>query len=247
MQQLNIDIYAVTVCVNYSHYLKYCVSNKRFFKRWVIVTVEDDKDTIKLCEENNLEYIFSKTLYDRKFFKSGAINEGLDHLGYEHDWYLHIDADIIIKDNFTKNFHENKDGVMCINGYRNISKKTPTGYFDNNKKIPVSIPIADPKINCVFCLERDDVNVSDLDDSQLSVPLSFDLMQERKFLGHGYFQLFNMKKIKKVYPELMYIYPKMSVNAGADDVIFRNMFFTLVSLKSRCIHLSEIGVNWDGI
>ena len=53
-----IDINAVTVCVNFSHYLKHCISNKKYFKRWVIVTHKDDTDTIKLCKDNDLEYVF---------------------------------------------------------------------------------------------------------------------------------------------------------------------------------------------
>ena len=46
------EINAITVCVNYAHLFKHCLGNKRFFKRWVIVTHEDDKETIKLCKLN---------------------------------------------------------------------------------------------------------------------------------------------------------------------------------------------------
>ena len=49
------EINAITVCVNYAHLFKHCLGNKRFFKRWIIVTAEDDLDTINLCKENNLE------------------------------------------------------------------------------------------------------------------------------------------------------------------------------------------------
>ena len=91
---MNLQINAVTVCVNYAHLLRLCVRNKRWFKRWVIVTVEDDIETIELCKANNLEYIFSKTLYTRKFAKGLAINEAFDYLGYDEEWYLHIDADV---------------------------------------------------------------------------------------------------------------------------------------------------------
>ena len=45
------DITAITVCVNYAHLFKYCISNRKFFKRWIIVTTSEDKDTIKLCQE----------------------------------------------------------------------------------------------------------------------------------------------------------------------------------------------------
>ena len=44
---MNIEIHAVTVCVNYAHLFKHCIPNKRFFKRWVIVTTKEDTDTLK--------------------------------------------------------------------------------------------------------------------------------------------------------------------------------------------------------
>ena len=60
------EINAITVCVNYAHLFKHCIPNKRFFKRWVIVTTKEDTDTINLCKENNIEYIFKIKI---KFFQ----------------------------------------------------------------------------------------------------------------------------------------------------------------------------------
>ena len=99
-----IDIHAVTVCVNFSHYLKHCIPNKRFFKRWVIVTHEEDEDTIKLCKDNDLEYILSEKIYERTFNKGAAVNEGFDHIGKDKEWYCHIDADVLLHDNFPSTF-----------------------------------------------------------------------------------------------------------------------------------------------
>ena len=82
------DITAITVCVNYAHLFKHCINNKRFFKRWVIVTTSKDKDTIKLCEDNNLEFLICDEIYDRTFFKSRAINRALELVGLKEDWYL---------------------------------------------------------------------------------------------------------------------------------------------------------------
>ena len=101
---MSIDINAVTVCVNFSHYLKHCISNKKYFKRWVIVTHEDDTDTIELCKKHDLEYILSKKIYERVFNKGAAINEGFDYLGKDKEWYCHIDADILLHDNFASSF-----------------------------------------------------------------------------------------------------------------------------------------------
>ena len=94
------DITAITVCVNYAHLFKHCINNKRFFKRWVIVTHQDDKETIKLCKKHGLEYIFSKRIYERVFFKGVAINEGIEYLGKDQEWYCHIDADVLLNNNF---------------------------------------------------------------------------------------------------------------------------------------------------
>jgi len=118
---MNIDIYAVTVCVNYAHLFKYCIANNRFFKRWVIVTTEQDTETIKLCEDNNLEYIFSEKLYNRQFSKGEAINEAFDLLGYTNDWYLHIDADVLLPDNFSDAFPVDEEtNRIKIRGLRKL-------------------------------------------------------------------------------------------------------------------------------
>jgi len=96
--QNDISLEAITVCVNYSDYFKHTISkNKQCFNRWVIVTVPKDTDTIHLCEENDLEYIFTKRLYEggATFAKGRAINDGLEVLN-KSDWIVHIDADIIL-------------------------------------------------------------------------------------------------------------------------------------------------------
>ena len=123
-----VDLYAVTVCVNYSHLFKHCIPNKRFFKRWVIITHKDDKHTIKLCKENNLEYIFSEKIYERTFWKSGAINEALDKIGYDKDWYIHIDSDVLLPDNFMDIFNilsgsNKQERPTCRKGYTRVVKK----------------------------------------------------------------------------------------------------------------------------
>jgi hypothetical protein len=58
---------AVTVCIYYSDFLKYCINNKKYLDRWIIVTVEDDLDTIQLCKNNSLEYIFSREAFKPKY------------------------------------------------------------------------------------------------------------------------------------------------------------------------------------
>ena len=88
---MNID--AITVCVDYSKYLALTIQNKTIFDRWLIVTVEQDKDTIALCKREGLEYCFSPRLYEGgPFCKGKAINDGLMQLRPQ-DWVCILDAD----------------------------------------------------------------------------------------------------------------------------------------------------------
>jgi len=94
-------IEAVTVSVNYSDYLSQCISNKEKLDRWIVVTHEDDLECIKLCEDNVIEYICSKRVYEDGAYlaKGKAINEGLELLDKD-DWILHLDSDIKLPSNF---------------------------------------------------------------------------------------------------------------------------------------------------
>jgi hypothetical protein len=57
---------AVTVCIFYSDFLKYCINNKKYLDRWIIVTVENDIDTIQLCKDHSLEFICSKSAFNHE-------------------------------------------------------------------------------------------------------------------------------------------------------------------------------------
>jgi len=236
------EINAITVCVNYSHLFKHCLGNKRFFKRWIIVTAEDDLDTINLCKENNLEFIISKTIYDRQFFKSGAINEAFNYLGTDKDWYLLIDSDILLPDNFFDFIEENENGEKEITGIRMIK------HGIDEVIVPHTESIINPKSNDIFTLGR--VNVfEDEDFNNFDPDYYFSLMDHiiQHFKAYGYFQLFNMKKLKETYKYLHDIHPTLSNNAGHDDYFFKKMFSKVISLNQHCVHLSHEGVNWDGI
>ena len=236
-----VDLYAVTVCVNYSHLFKHCIPNKRFFKRWVIVTHKDDKHTIKLCKENDLEYIFSEKIYQRTFWKSGAINEALDKIGYDKDWYIHIDSDVLLPDNFMDMFQKSEfNEEIEIIGRRKLKQ---TGI-----EKPYSHPISKPfKALNLFCMGR--INVDEEEDFEHFVSQDYfdrpDLIVQR-FKGYGYFQMWHGPSLYRVYPDLHHMYPSLSKNAGHDDWIFSKMFYQLIDLPVYCIHLSPENENWDG-
>ena len=129
-------IEAVTVCVDYSQYLKKIISNKNKLDRWVIVTHKSDKDTIKLCKKENIEFVLSKKIFkNAKFAKGKAINEGLNVLE-KKDWILHLDADQLLPENF-------RDELNSIN----LNKKNLYGsyrYSESGHKfgpVPISWPV----------------------------------------------------------------------------------------------------------
>ena len=111
---------AVTVCVNVASELKYIVANRKLFDRWVVVTVVEDKETIALCEQNDIQVVLSQRVFadGAPFAKSRAINDGLSVCDRD-GWLLLLDADIILPDNFREIFDsipENEYTKQCIFG-----------------------------------------------------------------------------------------------------------------------------------
>jgi len=90
-----INITAITVCVNYSDYLNLVLPNKYIFKKWLIVTIPEDKQTIELCQRYSLDYCFSERIYENgPFCKGKAINDGILQLDPQpSDWLCVVDAD----------------------------------------------------------------------------------------------------------------------------------------------------------
>ena len=247
---MNIDIHAITVCVYYSHLLKHCITNKRFFKRWVIVTIEDDIETINLCKEHNLEYIFSKTLYTRTFAKGCAINEAFDYLGKDEEWYLHIDADIILPENFSNivQIDPNLNRPYICGSikmeYGSFKQFEKNGY---NESTPEFIDLRFQSYN-LYTIGRVNVDPNTNFNNFDPEPYWYQThnVQDR-YEGWGYFQLFHLPTINRIHPNLHHIYPELSNDAGADDLIFSKTFFHICDLPVFCLHLSPEGVNWEGI
>ena len=53
-------IEAVTVCIDFADKLKKIVTNNQRLDNWVIATHESDTETIKVCENNDINYILSE-------------------------------------------------------------------------------------------------------------------------------------------------------------------------------------------
>lgn len=247
---MNIDINAITVCVNYAHLFKHCIPNKRFFKRWVIVTTEKDTDTIQLCKDNNLEYFLSKKLYNRQFSKGEAINEVLDYIGYNEEWYCHLDADVLLPDNFGDTFPVDEEtGRVKIIGLRKL-KCVDTEHMERTGYYRYYEEFVDEEFEALNLYTMGRVNVHEEEDFDPFVPQMYFSKPElivQKFKGYGFFQLFHLPSLLKVYSDLHHVYPSLSKNAGHDDWIFSKMFYQVICLDSYCVHLSPEKVNWDGI
>lgn len=96
MNQSKSTVDAITVCVDYADYFACTVANKSEFDRWLVVTAEDDRDTVAVCEAHGIEYCFSERVrLDGGFHKGKAINDGLLHLAPQ-DWVALIDADTLL-------------------------------------------------------------------------------------------------------------------------------------------------------
>ena len=236
-------INAVTTCFNYSNYFKYCVKNKQHFNKWIVVTLENDKDTISLCEQNDIEYIFADEFrlynFGCKLRKGTAVNAGLDHLYTPgcQDWYLHIDSDVILPDNFSNYLN----GSLKMNddyNYYNIDTLNKSNLYSMNR-FDITLPS----------------DGSDTEKNNERIKEAFYNMNLYGFsgkqgnLGWGYFQLFHMTALRQKYQSLRpYVYPEMSSNAGLDDLVFSKLFNAVKCFDNiNCIHLSPQAKNWEGI
>jgi len=114
------------VCVNYSDFLKYTLPyNKHNFDNIIVVTISDDINTQKVCNDNGVKYVITNRLYEdgAKFNKGKAINDGIKLLNKD-GWVILTDSDMIYPKNFRElidldNRHPKlvfgTDRIMCSN------------------------------------------------------------------------------------------------------------------------------------
>jgi len=109
---------AVIVCVNYPDFLEVTLPhNKQFFDNIVVVTNFKDKETHKICRYNNIDPVKTEVFYEDgdAFNKAKGINMGLAHLRYS-DWILHMDADILLPNDFRNQLLIHPLKKNCIYG-----------------------------------------------------------------------------------------------------------------------------------
>ena len=129
------DTFKFMLPINYNH-----------FNKIYLVTQKDDMETIQFCKEfNNVEILFYNFKNnDKNFDKYGALNmvQKIVYEKYPDHWYLIIDSDIILPNNFIDILQKENLNQECIYGAmrNNIDKSSILlnnvipfhNYFHNN-------------------------------------------------------------------------------------------------------------------
>src|SRR5437899_1923841 len=94
----------VTISVGFDDLLDITLTrNHAHFDTYIVVTTHADRRTQAVCRKHSATCVLSDLFFKngRNFNKGAAINAGFDYFQY-HGWRLHLDADIILPDNFRR-------------------------------------------------------------------------------------------------------------------------------------------------
>jgi hypothetical protein len=95
---------AVTCCVGFDDLLDHTLGlNHPHLDTMIVVTSHDDRKTQAVCRKHSATCVQTDLFYKngRNFNKGAAINAGFGYYQY-NGWRLHLDADIILPDNFRR-------------------------------------------------------------------------------------------------------------------------------------------------
>lgn len=112
-------ITAISICVGYSDFFKYCIENNlQYFDEWIVVSDTKDKLTEELCSQYpKITLIKTDIFYQGGHFRKYAgINEAIKRL-INPDWVLFIDGDILISPHTRRVLEKlnlNKDKIYGI-------------------------------------------------------------------------------------------------------------------------------------
>jgi len=190
----NFYLEGLVTCIEYSDYLKYFLDfNNEYFDNLIIITTQEDYNTIKLCNERHVRYIITDRIQqDGDMFNKGkAINDGIIKLNM-YDWILIADSDIILPDNFRniiKSMNLNKNKMYGMARHNCPSKEEWKKYLNSS------------------------------DDKKIIVKKRWKKSKKhfRRYFS-GYFQLFNINKFADNIESCRY--PETFPTAGASDEEF---------------------------
>lgn len=119
----NISFSLVGICVSYNYFdtLQFMLPiNYLHFEQIYLITQEDDIETIEFCKrfENVTILYYNFKNNDCAFDKYGALNyaQTKAYGEYPNSWYLIIDSDIILPNNFIDILKQDDLNVECIYG-----------------------------------------------------------------------------------------------------------------------------------
>jgi hypothetical protein len=110
------NIIGITVSTNYSDLLCHALkSNHKYFKHWIFVTDQNDKDTIELLNQyDNITILFFDFQEGGKAFNKGGAVKKAQEFAYQEfpdEWYLNIDSDICLEKNFDEEMEKIYDSL----------------------------------------------------------------------------------------------------------------------------------------
>lgn len=126
-KQKNSQLSLVAICISYNYYdtLKFTLpTNHLHFDRIFLVTQEDDVKTIELCSmyDNVIIIFYDFKNNNKEFDKFGAIRLVQQRMFVEFpdSWYLHLDADIVLPNNFIEILQKENLHPDCIYGAKRV-------------------------------------------------------------------------------------------------------------------------------
>ncbi len=229
------DITCVITCVNYSDFLKITLpENKKFIKNILILTTKNDKKTIQICKEQNVNYLATDIFYQKT---------------PETMWKKFINTICCYR-------------CVCKSQYQFKCLKNTKTVFQKSKATNAGIR-ASSNSDWILLLDADiivseklgKINTEILDkDTLYGVPrivykTQYDWINKKnayfdfwKFMG--FFQLFNIRS--KNFNKNYYGYNEEYNYANEGDYYFAKKWTKQKLLDFYVIHLGETGENWQG-
>jgi hypothetical protein len=212
---------AVTVCVDYSDFLRLCVDeNIKHLDRWFIISDNKDTATHQLCSQYpEITLIKTDAFYENGalFNKGKALNIGIQSIPLDAGtWILILDADIML----------------------------PLGFRDSldARKLNSHTLYGASRYMCYK--EADFYSFRDTQFKDYSV---LSKMQRFRNKPIGYFQLFNSLNLGRANFSHLRPYPEHHSDASCSDMVFLKKFHRRIVMRSvPVVHLGHDGKNWRG-
>jgi hypothetical protein len=225
----------VTVCVNYSDFLRETLPyNQRHFDRVVVVTTEQDRSTRDLCEHLGVECLVTDLMTKgNEFAKARGIDYGLANLRGD-GWVVHLDADIWLPPQTRHLLSHTELDERCIYG---IDRTNCVGYESWRKFID-----SEPHSSAHHQHIRDCLIIP----PPFPMGARISIRHYGGFVPIGFFQMWHQGQTRKRYP---------IDHGGAErtDVLHslqwpasrRKLLPELIAVHLES-ESSPMGVNWKG-